>query len=104
MSFLIVLRRCTRFSIHAFPSRVSLERVLRQGAHGELEELLAELKRRNLCNVAIAYGVVTWLLMQKFAIMLIKRVFVRRVCRVFPILGDGKSGHCARICARVGRI
>jgi hypothetical protein len=85
MSFLIVLRRCTRFSTHAFPSRVSLERVLHQGAHGEPEKLLAELKRRNLYNVAIAYGVVTWLLMQKFAITLIKGVFVRCVC-CFPLL------------------
>jgi hypothetical protein len=50
-----------------------------------LKKLLAELKRRNLYNVAIAYGVVTWLLMQKFAITLIKGVFVRCVC-CFPLL------------------
>jgi len=39
----------------------------------ELRKLFAELKRRNVYKVAVAYAVVAWLLMQAASILLLIR-------------------------------
>src|SRR6266480_2845615 len=57
--------RCTRFSNHAYPSRMLAGRALRQRAQRvNPTKFLTELKRRNVYRAAVAYGVVAWFLTQ----------------------------------------
>src|SRR6266550_4544767 len=55
----------TRFSNHAYPSRMLLGRTLRQRAQRvNPTKFVTELKRRNVYRAAVAYGVVAWFLTQ----------------------------------------
>src|SRR6266550_5625015 len=55
----------TRFSNHAYPSRMLPGRALRQRAQRvNPTKFVTELKRRNVYRAAVAYGVVAWFLTQ----------------------------------------
>ena len=74
--------------------RPTLPRTLQREAVVNLRSFFAELKRRNVYKVAIAYGLIAWLLMQiatqVFRFLEIPNWAIRRFLGGFVLdLGDG---------------